>query len=258
MIEAIGITRHYGVRPVLRDLSLRVETGELVAIMGPNGAGKTTLLKVLAGALPPQSGHVLVDGLRRRSSEETEISIRKRTVYLSAEPWIARMSTGRAFLLAVGRLWEIPDARLFDHIERLLDLFRLTAKTDTIIGSYSTGERKKIALAGALVTDATVMILDEPFAGGLDPAGIAALSRVLRHFAESREHTIVIATPVPELVEGLAHRVAVLSDGRIAAFATPAELRGGPAGGVSLQEAIERLVSGDSEDPVARYFRAPE
>ncbi|MBK7972788.1 MAG: ABC transporter ATP-binding protein [Deltaproteobacteria bacterium] len=66
MIEAVGLTAHYGVRPILRDVSLHVATGELVAIMGPNGVGKTTLLKVLAGALPPRAGHVLVDGLPTR------------------------------------------------------------------------------------------------------------------------------------------------------------------------------------------------
>ncbi|MBK7972789.1 MAG: ATP-binding cassette domain-containing protein [Deltaproteobacteria bacterium] len=175
-------------------------------------------------------------------------------MFLSAEPWIGRLGTGRDFLLAVGRLWEIGADRLFDHVERLLELFRLTSKADVSIGSYSTGERKKIALAGALVTDATVMILDEPFAGGLDPAGIAALSRVLRYFAESGERTIVIATPVPELVQGLAHRVAVLSEGRIAAFATPAELRASARGSGSLQEAIEALLPGGSIDPVARYL----
>ncbi|MFN7950645.1 MAG: ABC transporter ATP-binding protein [bacterium] len=254
MIEAIGITQHYGVRPILRDVNLRVETGELVAIMGPNGTGKTTLLKVLAGVLSPQSGYVVVDGLRRRSSPATELAIRKRTVFLPAEPWVARTSTGREFLLAVGRLWEIGDERLLDHVEHVLDLFRLSHKADAAIGSYSTGERKKIALAGALVTDAKVMILDEPFAGGLDPAGIAALTRVLRSFAVRGERTIVIATPVPELVEGLAHRVAIVGDGSVLAFDTPARLRELVRAGASLQEAIERWSAGDSDDAVERYL----
>ncbi len=254
MIEAIGITQHYGVRPILRNVSLRVETGELVAVMGPNGTGKTTLLKVLAGVLSPQAGYVLVDGLRRRSSVENELAIRRRTVYLPAEPWLARTSTGREFLLAVGRLWEIGDERLLDHVEHALELFRLGHKADAAIGSYSTGERKKIALAGALVTDAKVMILDEPFAGGLDPAGIAALTRVLRSFAERGERTIVIATPVPELVEALAHRVAIVGDGSVLAFDTPARLRESVRAGASLQEAIEGLSTSGSDDVVSRYL----
>ena len=79
MIRAVDITQHYGVRPVLRQVSLEIETGELVAILGPNGMGKSTLLSVLAGVLSPQHGHVEIDGLARRSSEQHELEIRRRT-----------------------------------------------------------------------------------------------------------------------------------------------------------------------------------
>ena len=90
MIELIDITQHYGVRPVLRGISLRIERGEVVVILGPNGMGKTTLLGVMAGVLSPQKGEVWIDGLRRRGSEEEELAIRRMTVYLPDSPGCRR------------------------------------------------------------------------------------------------------------------------------------------------------------------------
>ncbi len=166
MIEVVGVTHHYGIRPVLRDVSIEVVPGELVALMGPNGMGKSTLLGVMAGTLSPQRGYVEIDGLRRKSSEADELAIRKKVVYMPDHPWLPASRTGREFLVAVGKLYEIEDFRLFDHVDRLLSLFDLTEKGDAPIASYSTGQQKKISLAAALVTEAPVMLLDEPFRGG--------------------------------------------------------------------------------------------
>ena len=133
MIELIDVTQHYGVRPVLRGISLRIERGEVVAILGPNGMGKSTLLGVMAGVLSPQKGTVLIDGLRRRGSEEEELAIRKMTVYLPDQPWLPAQRTGREFLLAVGRLYDVEEERLMDHVEQLLDLFDLSEQGDSPI-----------------------------------------------------------------------------------------------------------------------------
>ena len=88
MIELLDVTQHYGVRPVSAGISLRIERGEVVTILGPNGMGKSTLLGVMAGVLSPQRGTVLIDGLKRRGSEEEELAIRKMTVYLPDQPWL--------------------------------------------------------------------------------------------------------------------------------------------------------------------------
>lgn len=119
MIEVINVTHHYGVRPVLRNVSLHVDKGEVVALMGPNGMGKTTLLGVIAGALWPIEGTVRIDGKVRRSSPENELAIRRQVVYLPAEPWLPSTRTGREWLLAVGRLYGIGEQRLMDHVPRL-------------------------------------------------------------------------------------------------------------------------------------------
>ncbi|MCA9437782.1 MAG: ATP-binding cassette domain-containing protein, partial [Candidatus Omnitrophica bacterium] len=123
MIRVVNVSQHYGIRPVLRNIDMEVEPGELVAVMGPNGMGKTSLLMVMAGALPPLKGYVEIDGKRRRSSEEDELAIRRKTVYLPADPWMPEAMTGREYLLAVGRLYDVDDEELMDHADRVLKLF---------------------------------------------------------------------------------------------------------------------------------------
>jgi ABC-2 type transport system ATP-binding protein len=257
MINVVDVTQHYGVRPVLRHVNLRIEPGELVGLMGPNGMGKTTLLAVIAGILSPQKGSVEIDGMRRRSSPENELAVRKKVVYLPDHPWLPRNRTGREFLLAVGRLYDVDDDRLMDHVERLLVLFELTDQADSPIRSYSNGQQKKIALCSALVTDAPIMLLDEPFSGGLDPSGQLALKRVLLRLAERADVTVLMATPVPEIVEGLARRVAVLRNGQIAAFDTPDGLRKVTGCSGSLQEVLEHLISPQTLKNIERYFEEP-
>jgi ABC-2 type transport system ATP-binding protein len=256
MIDVVDVTQHYGMRPILRQVSLRVERGEVAALIGPNGMGKSTLLSVIAGVLSPQKGHVAIDGMRRRSSVEAELAIRKKVVYLPDQPWLPNQRTGREFLLAVGRLYEIDDDRLFDHIDRLLDLFELAALADSNASSYSTGQRKKLAVCSALVTEAPVMLLDEPFSGGLDPSGLLSLKRILQKLAERDDVTIVMATPVPELVEEIADRIAVLRDGRIVAYDTIDGLRRITGCSGTLEEVFERLISPQTLKHLERYFES--
>ena len=180
MIELVDVTQHYGTRPVLTKMNVAVDRGEMVVVLGPNGMGKSTLLGVMGGVLTPQSGYVEINGLRRKRSAQEEIEIRRTAVYLPDKPWLPGNRTGREFLLGVGRLYDIADERLFDHADRLLALFELTSKGDAPIRSYSSGQQKKIALCAALMSEAPVLLLDEPFSGGLDPSGLLALKRVLR------------------------------------------------------------------------------
>ena len=253
-VRVVNLTCHYGVHPVLRDVSLEIARGELLAIMGPNGTGKSTLLGAIAGVIPPWRGFVEVAGLRRRADPETELEARRRCAFLPAEEWIAPGFTAREWIVTCGRIWGVEDRRLMDHASRLLALFDLGDGRQSI-SAASTGQRKKIALAGALATDAPVLLLDEPFAGGLDPSGILALKRVLKELARRRDRTIIMATPVPELVEDLADRVAILGSQTLAVLDTPAELRR-RSGAASLEEAYERLVNPASLVQIENYLEA--
>jgi ABC-type multidrug transport system ATPase subunit len=255
MIVLNGITQHYGVRPILRDIDLRIEPGELVVVLGPNGMGKSTLLGVMGGVLAPQHGYVEIDGLRRRRSAEEELEIRRRAVFLPDKPWLPANRTGREFLLGVGRLYDIDDERLMDHVDRLLGLFELTDKADTPIRGYSSGQQKKVALCSALIAEAPVMLLDEPFSGGLDPAGLLALKKVLRRLVQGRRATIVLTSPVPELVEEIADRILLLREGQVAAFDSPEGLRRSTGCRGSLGEVLERLVYPEMKQHLEHYLK---
>ncbi len=156
-------------------------------------------------------------------------------------------------MLVVGRLYGVEDDQLLPHVDRLLDVFNLNEHADAHIGSYSTGQKKKIAVCCALVTEAPILLLDEPFAGGLDPSGILALKRILQYHARRRDRTILMATPVPELVEEIADRVAIITDGRMVACDTPRRLCG-QTSTATLADAYERLASSQTLERIDRYF----
>ena len=124
---------------------------------------------------------------------------------------------------------------------------------ETVIASYSTGQKRKIALCAALVTDAPVMLLDEPFSGGLDPSALLAIKRILQHLATRDDVTILLATPVPELVTEIADRIAILRQGQIAAYDTFQNLAA-QTHCRTLEEIYEQLVNPEHKQAFERYL----
>ncbi|MHC4474690.1 MAG: ABC transporter ATP-binding protein [Planctomycetota bacterium] len=253
MIDVVNVWHHYGIKPVLRDVSLHVAPGELVAVMGPNGMGKSTLLALVGGVLSPLKGYVAIDGHKRRNSVAEEIEIRKKIVYLPDNPYLPMTKTGREFLLAMGRLYEADEQHLMDHVDRILNLFDLAEQGDSPIRSYSTGQ-KKIGICSALITEAPIMILDEPFSGGLDSAALLALSRILKRLADRKDVTVLMAVPVPELVEPLAHKIAIVAQGRIIAFDTADDLRRTTGCTGPLTEVLETLIHPGVLENIENYL----
>jgi ABC-2 type transport system ATP-binding protein len=254
MIKVDNITLYYSVKPVLKNVSLHIKPGELVCLMGPNGMGKTTLLGAVAGLLSPLDGSIWIDGKCRRRTVEEELAIRRKVVYLPDHPEIPLSMTGREYIIGVGMLYGIEDEHLMDHTDRLLALFDLEKHGDSPISSYSNGQQKKIAVAAVLATEAPIMILDEPFSGGLDPSALMALRRVLLKLAERKDITVLMATPVPELVEGLAHRIAIIRDGEIVACDDEEGLRKLTDCTGSLQEVLERLIDPGTIDKIDTFI----
>ncbi len=240
---------------MLRNISLRIERGEVVVILGPNGMGKSTLLGVIAGVMLPQKGYVEIEGRRRRASDEDELWIRKQTVYLPDQPWLPANRTPREFLIAVGRLYEVEDDRLMAHADQLLSLFDLSSQADSAISSLSAGQKKKVALGSALISEAPIMLLDEPFSGGLDPSGITTLKRIIQHHTRRKDVTIVLTSPVPEIVEEIATRIVVLQDGQILAFDTIDGLERMVGHRGKLDEVLQRLIFPESTQKLDAYFQ---
>ncbi|MEZ6045450.1 MAG: ABC transporter ATP-binding protein [Planctomycetaceae bacterium] len=226
MIELQNIFQHYSVRPILKHISLEVAPGECVGIVGPNGMGKSSLLNVTSGVVTPQKGTVTINGLLRKSSEEAELELRRIIAYLPDKPYLPSMMQLRHFLVTVGELYSIPDERLFEHMDQLITLFNLKEVADSPLDSLSSGQMKKAAICATLITEAPIYLLDEPFSGGLDPAGIMALKKVLRNLSLSQQAIVVITAPVPEILEELVTRVIVLHDGKVLFDETPEDLTG--------------------------------
>jgi ABC-type multidrug transport system ATPase subunit len=216
--------------------------------------GKSTLLALMGGVLYPLHGTVAVHGLLRRSSEEAELTIRRQTVYLPDQAFLPKLRTGREWLLGVGTLYDIDIDRLIDHVDRLLKVFDLSHLGDTPVSSYSAGQKKKLALCSAFISEASLLLLDEPFSGGLDPSGILALKRLIGHLVTDRQGTVVLTTPVPELVEEVADVVVVLQDGKIIAQGSVEQLKQQTGASRSLSEALERLVFPQTLANLDHYF----
>jgi ABC-2 type transport system ATP-binding protein len=141
-----------------------------------------------------------------------------------------------------------------DHANRLLDLFNLNDQADSPIRGYSSGQQKKIALCGSLLVETPIAFLDEPFSGGLDPAGLLALKRVLQHRVREQGATVILTSPVPEIVEEIASRVVILKDGQVAAFDTVSALSQ-QAGVVGLGNVLERLLHAETAEKLTSYFK---
>jgi ABC-2 type transport system ATP-binding protein len=255
-IRAAEVRVFYGLREILKEVSLEIAAGERVAIIGPNGVGKTTLLNVLGGLLTPQFGDVELHGLQRRGSIDEEREIRRKTVFLPMECWFPEDRTAREYLHGVGEIYDVPLLRLADHVPRLLQLFQMEAVADRTIRTYSAGQKKKTALCAALVAETSLLLLDKPFSGGLDPAGILALSMVLQSLSKSRSRTVVFTTPVPELVTETADRILVIKEGRIAGDYRLEDLRRGLTSGQSLADAMQQLIFPEAVEQIRDYLKA--
>jgi ABC-type multidrug transport system ATPase subunit len=147
---------------------------------------------------------------------------------------------------------------LFDHCEQLLELFNLVDKGDVPIRACSSGQQKKVVLSATLITEAPYLILDEPFSGGLDPAGIHALKRVFQRLAARDDITIVMAAPEPEIIGEIADRVLVLRDGTIRAYGTIDELKHMAGNTADLSEVMAWLTDPNASEHIEEYFKARE
>lgn len=254
MIQVSDVFHHYGLRPVLRDVTFNLPAGRTLAIIGANGTGKTTLMDVIAGVTSPTEGVVCIDGRVRRSTVDNELAIRAKTVFLPAEPWFPPGLTGRDLALGVGETWGVSDRRLFEHVDRLLKVFQLDDIADSFVKGYSTGQRKKIGLCSALATDAEILLLDEPFSGGLDPAGLMAMKQILKHLTERQDRTVVLTSPVPELVEEVADEVVILSQGAVLKHDTVQNVIA-EANSATLEEALRMLIFPETQGELRDYFQ---
>jgi ABC-2 type transport system ATP-binding protein len=243
MVQAHGLTKHFGKLVAVHDVNLQVEAGQVFGFLGPNGAGKTTTIRMLTGLVRPTSGSASVAGYDV-STEPLEV--KRRIGYLAEAPYLYPKLSGREFLIFMAQLYQVPGPEARQRASRLLSLFELSVKADELVETYSHGMRQKLALAGALVHEPPVLFLDEP-TSGLDPRS-ARLVKDLLMALVGRGHTVFLSTHVLEIAEQLCHRVGIIDHGQVIAIGTLDELRGqAQHGAYSLEDIFLQLTGGRSD-----------
>jgi len=231
-VSVRGLTKRFGAVAALDRLTFDVPSGQVTAFLGPNGAGKTTTLRILLGLVRPTAGEALIDGHRYQ-----DLPFPRRGVGAVLE------TTGfhpgrraRAHLSLLARAGGVPVGR----VDEVLDQVDLTADADRRVNGYSLGMRQRLGLAGALLGDPGLLILDEP-ANGLDPAGMAWLRRSLRDLA-AQGRTVLISSHVLSEVAQTADRIVIVGEGRLRYAGPLRDLdAASDAGAGSLEEAFLRL-----------------
>ncbi|MDF3289727.1 ABC transporter ATP-binding protein [Streptomyces silvisoli] len=241
-----GLWKQFGEQVAVAGVDLELPAGQFIGLVGPNGAGKTTTLSMVTGLLRPDSGRVEIGG---HDVWSDPVAVKSRIGVLPEGLRLFERLSGRELLSYTGRLRGLPGDEVDRRATQLLDVLDLAVAQNKLVVDYSTGMRKKIGLAAALLHNPEVLFLDEPFEG-VDPVSAQTIRGVLERYTASGA-TVVFSSHVMELVESLCSWVAVMAAGRIRAQGALAEVRGDAA---SLQAAFlelvgaQRTASGDSLD----------
>ncbi len=211
MIQVQGLTKHYGPRKAIDDLTFEVKKGEIVGFLGPNGAGKSTTMKILTGFMPATSGDVRVNGY---DVFENPIEVKRAIGYLPESPPIYMEMTVTDYLEFAARLNQVASADLAKQVDWAIEKTNLGGVSKRIIGNLSKGFKQRVGLAQALVHNPPVLILDEPTVG-LDPKQIIEIRELIKSLAG--EHTIVLSSHILPEVTATCGRIIVINHGKIAA-----------------------------------------
>ncbi len=218
MIEAEGLTKFYGPIGAIRNVSFRIEKGEVVGFLGPNGAGKSTTIRILTCYMPPSSGTATVEGL---DVMDNSLRIRQKIGYLPENVPLYKELTVNRFLRFAASAKGIEAKKISAEISRVISICGLEKNANRIIANLSKGFRQRVGLAQALLNDPSVLILDEPTIG-LDPTQIIEIRRLIKDLREER--TILLSSHILPEVAQLCQRVVIINKGEIVATDSPANL----------------------------------
>lgn len=219
MIRVENLTKRYGDRAAVNDLSFAVEKGEVIGFLGPNGAGKSTTLRMITGFLTPSEGSISVDGI---DALDNALEARRRIGYMpEAVPLYPEMRVIE-YLKYRAELKGVTGASMKKNIDAALEKARVTDVRTRIIGQLSKGYKQRVGLADALVADPKILILDEPTAG-LDPNQIREVRDLIRALAGDK--TVLLSTHILPEVEAACGRVLILNQGKLVAEGLTSEIR---------------------------------
>lgn len=243
MIQVNGLTKDYGARRAIENLTFDAEQGEIVGFLGPNGAGKTTTMRILTGYMPPTDGTATVAGY---DILEESLEVRKRVGYLPETVPLYTDMTAMDYLRFMADLRHIPHSK--ERAYETLEQVNLSDRADSYIGNFSKGMRQRLGLAQALIHRPEVLILDEPTIG-LDPAQVVEMRSVIREIGKDR--TVLLSTHILSEAQQICDRVLIINKGNIVAEDTPENLQSRLVG----SQRVALRVRGDSDGLAARITK---
>lgn len=221
MLQIKGLTKTFGDKKAVDDLTLHIRPGEICGFIGHNGAGKTTTIKAVCGVLQYDSGEIYIDGL---SLKNQPLECKKRIAYIPDNPDLYEFLSGIRYLNFIADVYGIPSASRTEKIHRYSDLFELTGDLAQPISAYSHGMKQKLALIAALIHDPKLIVMDEPFVG-LDPKASHALKTLMRALCDAGG-AIFFSTHVLEVAERLCDQVAIIRRGALVANGSMESVKG--------------------------------
>ncbi|MCA1899806.1 MAG: ABC transporter ATP-binding protein [Chloroflexi bacterium] len=236
MIKVSGLTKDYGARRAIDNVSFDAQQGEIVGFLGPNGAGKTTTMRILTGYMPPTDGEAIVAGY---DVVEESLEVRKRVGYLPETVPLYNDMIVFDYLKFMGELRRIPNVE--DRVEEALDMVGLYDRADGYIGNLSKGMRQRVGLAQALLHRPEVLILDEPTIG-LDPSQVVEVRELIKEIG--KERTVLLSTHLLNEAQNICDRVLIINKGKIVAEDTTENLQARLLGA----ERVTLRVRGEAED----------
>ena len=232
MLKIEHLTKTYGEKKAVDDLSLHIAPGEIYGFIGHNGAGKTTTLKSVVGILQFDAGEITIGGV---SIRRNPLACKKMLAYIPDNPDLYDYMTGIKYLNFIADIFGVPAETRQERIRRYADLFELTDDLAQPIAAYSHGMKQKLAIIAAWMHDPKLIIMDEPFVG-LDPKASHLLKGMMREICD-QGGAIFFSTHVLEVAEKLCDKVAIIKSGKLIRSGTMEEVKGD----VSLEEVFLEL-----------------
>lgn len=245
MITVDGLTKYYGERAAIRNLTFTIEKGEVIGFLGLNGAGKSTTLRVLGCVLLPTSGRVTIDGLDVTKDPH---EIRKRIGFLPDVPPLYEEMTVGGYLGFVSELRGVPSKDVPSRVKEVMHKTSLTDHQDSVVSSLSHGYRQRVGLAQAMVHKPDLLILDEP-TGGLDPVQIKEMRELIR--ALKGDHTVLVSSHILSEISQICDRYLVIQNGEIIAQGSEETL----AKELGGEGVVEVEITGDAAAAMAAVKR---
>ncbi len=221
MLKIEHLTKQYGEKKAVDDLSLHIEAGEIYGFIGHNGAGKTTTLKACTGIMDFDQGDILING---RSIKDDPIACKRDIAYIPDNPDLYEFMTGIQFLNFIADIFEISEKDRDERIKKYADAFELTDSLGQSVSEYSHGMKQKLAIISALIHQPKLVLMDEPFVG-LDPKASHLLKGMMRELCDSGS-AIFFSTHVLEVAEKLCDKVAIIKQGRLIKSGTMEDVKG--------------------------------